>query len=143
MPTKKAADKAQNDFRAFAGKIGGKDSALAIFETDKDLAGYIAGLSAEKFTEAKSSVDFCSAVENGKKVYAVADKNNFKWLYDIAAQYPTGSISDYDQIKMKPVAFNPDYARAAALILISRDDLIFHKEKGMDIMPFVGMSFVK
>ena len=143
MPNKKTTDGAKSEFRAFAGKIGGKDSALAIFETGGDLAGYIAELAKAKFIEAKSAVDFCSAVESGKKVYAVADKQNYKWLYDIAAQYPTGAISAFDEVKMEPVAFNPDYARSAALILISRDDIKFHTEEGMDILPFVGMSFVK
>ena len=92
----------------------------------------------EKYGVGKlSSILKYKNVEHGW--YIIADKDNFKEIYDFVCQYPLTTVSLFDHESANTVVVRPDY-KHFVIVLIERS-ILKAMQKNLDLIGRTGMAY--
>lgn len=116
-----------------------KEVSLLIADSVNEMSEFKSALKEAHFEDVANSLSMLESIEKGKNIYIILSEANAKEIYDIAIQYPTGSIS----YQSKNLFINPKYGEASLLILSSKDVLKGLEGKGLSVRNIAGPTYQK
>lgn len=117
-----------------------KEVALIILSDSADLHQAAQTLKKSGFINAPDQSALIAALESEGQSYIFLTTKNAKAIYDLCLQYPTGQITDFDQLTMVTKWVRPNYVKSGVVILCLLETLLACEQQGLFFRSVTGLT---
>ncbi len=132
----------QKEIQEFLKMINGStELCLMIAKDEQELLVVQQEVGNVGFQQSKNLREIFNGIKNGSKIYFTLGDTLGNNIYNVLAQYSTGQVTAHDG--QSNLVANPDYAKGAVLILITKENLKKIEQGEKSLLNLVGLTWQK